>query len=364
MTDTLRHYWQLAHNRCTAYWDASWWHKVFVALAIFCLIVLGSMFGVARWYVWSEHNKPLVVGTSFIADYATYLGVDPHATLTAILNDLQVKHLRLVSYWSDIEPVQGTYDFSELDWEFEQANLHGAKVSLAIGLRQPRWPECHMPGWAANEPVATWQPQLERFMTAVITRYKHNPALESYQLENEYYLSAFAVCPGQTASRLIAETDLVRKLDPSHTLIISRSNNALGWPIREPLSDETAISIYRRVWQPALNRYQEYPFPAWFYAFLAGMEKMWTGHDTVIHELQAEPWPPYNQTILTSSLAVQSQSFDATRLAQTAAFGKATGMKTMDLWGSEYWYYRKTVLHDPSVWDSARDIFQETSGSN
>lgn len=336
----------------------AWLRHIIVSLVTIFALVLLSMYGVARWYIWSERDKPLVVGTSFIADYAAYLGVDPHATLSAILDDLQVKHLRLVSYWSDIEQTQGTYDFSELDWEFQQANAHSAKVSLAIGLRQPRWPECHMPDWAQREPAAAWQPQLEQFMSAVINRYRHNPALESYQLENEYYLSAFAVCPGQTASRLIEEAALVRKLDPWHTLIISRSNNALGWPIHEPLPDETAISIYQRVWQPPLKRYQQYPFPAWFYAFLAGMEKIWTGRDTVIHELQAEPWPPYNQTILTSSLAEQSQSFNATRLAQTAAFGKATGMKTMDLWGSEYWYYRKTVLHDPSVWNQAVKLYR------
>jgi hypothetical protein len=29
----------------------------------------------------------------------------------------------------------------------------------------------------------------------------------------------------------------------------------------------------------------------------------------------------------------------------------------MDLWGAEYWYYRKVKLGDPSVWNVAREEF-------
>ena len=315
------------------------------------------MYGIAEWYILSERSRPLVLGTSFIADYAEYLGLDPHQTLAAVLDDLHVKHLRLVSYWSDIEPSPGHYDFSELDWEFQQAATRGASVSLAVGLRQPRWPECHMPEWAMGEPQSAWQPQLERFITEVVNHYKHDPALESYQLENEYLLTAFATCADQSRSRLSEEAALVRRLDPSHTLIISRSQNAIGWPVRAPLGDEAAISIYRRVWQPLLHRYMQYPFPAWYYAFLAGAEKLWTGHDTVIHELQTEPWPPDDQSIISSSLMEQSNSLDAVRLRQTVDFAERTGMRTIDLWGSEYWYYRMVRLHDPSVWDAARTIY-------
>src|SRR5206468_4362139 len=130
----------------------------------------------------SEKSKPMVFGASFIPDYASSLGVDPQATMDGMLN-IGVRHFRLVSYWSDMEQTQGQYDFSQLDWEFQKAEAKGAKISLAVGLRQPRWPECHMPDWASHESQAQWQPQLEQFMTAVVNRYKNSPALESYQLE-------------------------------------------------------------------------------------------------------------------------------------------------------------------------------------
>ncbi len=357
MTAALKNTWHLMIARIAAYWHHHWWNKVVVVSICTITLLAGSMFSIGEWYIWSERERPLVLGTSFIADYASYLGLDPHQVLSAVLDDMHAKHLRLVSYWSDIEQSKGTYDFSELDWEFQQAETHGAKITLAIGLRQPRWPECHMPDWAVSEARNIWQPQLERFMSAVINRYKHSPALESYQLENEYFLTAFATCADESRSRLSEEAALVKQLDPGHALIISRSQNALGWPINAPLGDETAISIYRRVWQPLLNRYTQYPFPAWYYAFLAGAEKLWTGHDTVVHELQAEPWPPAGQDILTSSLAEQNNTLDATRFNQTIDFAERTGMKTIDLWGSEYWYYRMTKLHDPSVWDAAERAF-------
>jgi hypothetical protein len=341
------------------YWQRGWWQKT-LTLVVGLLLLCGLiMYSIAVWYQHSQKGKPQTLGVTYIADYAQSLGLDAHQTYQAILNDLGVKHLRLVSYWSAIEPHQGSYDFSELDYEMAQAEAHDAKVTLAVGLRQPRWPECHPPTWVdTTKPSAQWQPQLNAYMTAVIERYKHSPALESYQLENEFF-NTFGQCHDFDRARLNSELAMVKRLDPSRPVIITRSNNYIGFSVRNPLPDTIGISVYRRVWDGTLTkRYFQYPFPSWYYAFLAGAQQMLTGKPSVIHELQTEPWPPEGKSITDISLAEQNKTFDKERLQTTTSFATQTGIKQVDLWGAEYWYYRKTVLHEPSVWNQAKLIFE------
>lgn len=351
---------------CRWYWQKNWFHKIVVVLLVLAGLSVGTMYGIARWYIWQQGNQPLILGASFIPDYAEQLGVDPQQTLHAILTDLGVKHLRLVSYWSDVEPTQGHYDFSTLDWEFAQADAAHAQISLSIGLRQPRWPECHPPSWVdTSQPDSQWEPALKQYMQAVVERYKNNPALQSYQLENEYFLKAFGQCQNFDRNRLVSEFNYLKQLDPKHPVIIARSNNALGLPLGAPTPDAFGVSVYKRVWdQTITRRYFEYPFPAWFYAFLAGAEEIETGKNTVIHELQAEPWPPYGETLTQTDIATQNESLSPERLKDRFQYGKATGIKQIDLWGAEFWYYRMVKLHDPDLWNVAKQQYGAAQASN
>lgn len=350
------------------YAKRGWRQRLLVFVAALLVLWIGSLYGIAQWYISSNKDKPLVLGTSFIPAYAESLGLDPQETMDALITDLNIRHFRLVSYWDQMEPEQGKYDFSLLDWQFQKAEAAGAKVTLSLGLRQPRWPECHMPVWAKQLPSGnaegTWQKGLERYITAVVNRYKGSPALDSYQLENEYFLRGFGICTDFSRDRLVNEYNLVKQLDPYHTLIVARSNNALGQPVGQPTPDEFGISIYKRVWDANLtHRYLEYPFPAWFYASVAGVQKIMTGKDMIIHELQAETWPPNHQSIQETGLDEQNKSFNADRFKARVEFGKATGMREIYLWGSEYWYYRKVKLNDSSLWNVARDSFKTYDGN-
>jgi hypothetical protein len=343
------------------YWRGGWWHKIVASGMVLAALCFSGMYGIALWYQHSVQSKPLNLGVTFIPSYATYLGLDARQSYDAILDDLHPKQVRLVSYWNDIEPVQGQYNFDELDYEMAQARAHGTKVSLSIGLRQPRWPECHEPAWIdTKQPLPTWEPQLRRYISTVVERYHNNSALSSYQLENEYYLNAFGECHNFDRGRLRRELALVRHLDPRHPVIMSRSNNYAGFSLRQPLPDVIGISIYRHVWNNVgLHRYLTYPFPSWYYAFLAGAEQLLTGKPSVVHELQTEPWPPNGQNIPDISIAEQDKTFNADILRSTTHFARQSGIRDIDLWGAEYWYYRKVVLHDPSVWNTAQEMFRE-----
>jgi hypothetical protein len=318
------------------------------------------MYGTAQWYIHSQASQPLEQGVSFIPDYAQSLGLNQQETMDALLG-INVRHFRLTSYWSDMERTPGRYDFSQLDWEFQKAEAKHAKIILTVGLRQPRWPECHKPDWVdTTKPTGQWQPQLESFMRAVVNRYKNSPSLESYQLENEYFLKGFGYCDNYSRQRLIDEYNLVKQTDPTHPIIVGRSNNAIGMPTGQPQPDEFSISVYKRVWDAGVTRrYLEYPYPSWYYSFLAGLQKIITGKDMIIGELQAEAWPPNGQTIQETPLAEQNKSLNAERLADRFEYGRATGMRGIYLWGAEYWYYRQVKLHDPSLWNVAKQEFDQ-----
>ena len=279
--------------------------------------------------------------------------------MQAIIDDLGVKRFRLVSYWEAIEATPGKYDFSELDWQFEKAEAAGAEISLAIGLRQPRWPECHLPQWAENKPKSFWYPRLKRVMKAVIERYRDRPVLVSYQLENEFFNRVFGECKDFDRARFVDEYNFVKKLDSGRRLIISRSNNAVGIPIGQPQPDQFAVSVYKRVWDKNLfKRYFEYPLPAWFYGFLAGAQEIVKGKDMIVHELQAEPWPDEKYDIRTAPIEELYKSLDPVRLKKRFEYGKATGMRTIDLWGVEWWYQMKVKRGNPDIWNTGKEAFR------
>ncbi len=331
---------------------------IIFGLAIF---ITALNYAIAEWYIHKHSKEPLMVGTTFVPAYAQSFGLDPKQTLAAILGDLGMKEVRLVSYWDEVEPTAGNYDFSQLDWQFDMANYYGAKVSLAIGMRQPRWPECHTPAWASSLPKSQWQPRLYQFMQMVVGRYKNNPALYEYQLENEFFMKVFGKCTDFDGSRLIQESKLVKAWDSKHELMISRSDNWVGIPVGQPRPDIFGISVYKRVWDATItHRYFEYPLPPWFYAALAGSEELYSGKSMVIHELQAEPWAPHGLEISQISKSEQFKSMNAARLKSRIKYGEDTGMRNIDLWGAEWWYWLKVKQNDSSLWDVAKQAVLES----
>lgn len=339
--------------------EQRWWTKLVILLTTIAVFLVGSSYGIAQWYIYTQKDKEFKFGATFIPSYARYFDLEPESTLQAMIDDLNIRHFRITSYWSEIERTPGQYDFTELDWQFNKIQDAGGTVSLTLGLRQPRWPECHMPAWAEKQAKEQWYPQLKTFIGKVVERYKDHPSLETYQLENEFFLKAFGICPDHSRDRLVDEFNYVKRLDPNTPIIVTRSNNAWGWPIYAPIPDISGVSIYKRVWDKTITkRYFEYPFPAWFYAFLAGGNKIITGKDLMVHELQAEPWGP-NKGIKDISIKEQNKSLSPKRLTDRIRYGKATGMREIDLWGVEMWYWRKVKLHDPSLWEAGKAAIRD-----
>ncbi len=347
-------------------WHGSRWRKTAVVFTGFILALVGLNYAVAQWYIHKHNKEPLALGTTFVSDYARSFGLDPKQTLEAAFSELGMRQVRLVSYWNNIEKDPGTYDFSDLDWQFDMAEKYDAKVSLAVGLRQPRWPECHEPSWVnISAPENTWKPQLYKYMGAVIDRYKNRPSLQSYQLENEFFMSVFGECKNFDRTRLVEEFNMVKQLDPSKPVIVSRSNNWVGLPLGQPRPDEFGISVYKRVWDATFtHRYFEYPLPAWFYSMLAGWAELLTGKNMIIHELQAESWTPNGEDIQNLSINEMYKSMNPKRMKTRIAYGEATGMREIYLWGEEWWYWLKTTKNQPGIWNVVKSEVAQTNAQN
>ena len=327
--------------------------RVLIIFSFLLTLITSLLYGSAVWYQ-STYDDDFRLGATFIPEYARYFDLDPEYVLEDSIDNLGIKHYRMVSYWEIIEKNEGSYDFSELDWQFKMAEEKGATISLSIGLRQPRWPECHMPDWAAEMPFESWKPKLYNFIQATVERYKNSPALESYQLENEYFFTLFTRCLDNSRERLVEEFDLVRSIDPDTPIIMSLSGDfgvAVG---SQPQPDEYGMAVYKRVYEDRfLNRYIEYPYPSWLYASRAGIMLALHGKRSSIHEIQAEPWTP-SGNIKESSIDEQYKSMSPKRFKSRIKFIKETGMGGGELWGLEWWYYLKDKQQSPEMYETAK----------
>ena len=303
-------------------------------------------------------NDPLTVGVSFSKEYSQELGNDWKQNFSSLLDDASFRHFRLMSYWNELEPTPGKFNFTDLDWQMDQAAKRGAKVTLAMGERQPRWPECRRPAWADALPVEQKNIALNNFLTAVAEHYKNHPALESYQLENEVANRLFSPhCEKFNRQKLQKEFDTIKAADASHPLILNASNQS-GVPVFGPIGDIVGFSIYKKAYVKSgpFNFYWSYNYtPAIWHSYRAALtELLHPGTKTFVHELQAEPWGP----IATKDMSQpeQRKSMTPEGIAENVLYAQKTGMKTMYLWGGEWWYWQKNTNGDPSFWNTAKGL--------
>lgn len=322
-------------------------------LAAFLLVVIWALIK----FDGQHHNQRSVLGISFSDDYARYLGLDPTETLTNLLDSMPIKHLRLMSYWNGIEATQGKYDYTELDKELNLAKRHGISVSLAIGLRQPHFPECHGPDWMSSLSADDWHKQLLNYEANLVDHVRGSVTITSWQLENEALNRTFGRCPKPDRRLLNNEYDQLKRLDPVRPIIMNVSDE-VGLPVAKPYGDEVGISLYRTYFEGRwLKRYVTYPLPSWYYRVRAALIEVYSGRPVIIHELQAEPWGPDSAEKLSQN--EQDKSMNAQKLTGIVEFAQLTGIREMDLWGAEWWYWRKVKTGDDSVWQAAKQVFEQ-----
>jgi hypothetical protein len=311
-------------------------------------------FSIVIFFIYSPRNPHVVYGVTFSKPFAQYLGLDWKENYLALLDDLQVKRLRIPAYWTEIEKERGIYTFADLDWQLQEADKRGAKVVLVLGQKQPRWPECHIPGWVGGMTGAAREAEVEETISTVVSRYKDNPAISAWQVENEPFLP-YGECPSIDKEMLDAEIAAVRRLDPSRPVIITDSGELSTWYDAASRADILGTTLYRIVWNDNLG-YVHYPISSLFYRFKAAFIMYFTDvQKIIIVELQGEPWGP--GLVLDMPLEEQYRSMNAEQLRKNVEFVKDVEFSEAYLWGGEWWYWLKTQKGDDSLWEEARKIF-------
>ena len=313
--------------------------------AVFCYLFIGK----------APEAKNITWGVDFSQKHAGNLGLDWQEIYLALLEDLNVKNLKISTSWDLLEKEEGIYDFSGLDWQISQARVRGAKILLVMGMKTPRWPECHLPNWAKDLAKEEREKAVLNLLEKIVLRYQNNSAVWAWQVENEP-LFGFGECPKIDKSFFKREVALVKKLDPLRQVVVSDSGEWSFWFQAAKIGDLVGTTLYRTVWNEKFNAYSHYPFPPVFYYRKAELIRRIFGKKVIGVELQAEPWGP--KLLYDTSLEEQKKTMTPTKFSENLEFAKKTGLDTFYLWGGEWWYWMKEKQGDNSFWQEAKKIFQ------
>lgn len=305
--------------------------------------------------------KNIRYGVTFSNRYATEIGLDWKDAYLKMLDDLNVKNVRLIAYWDEIEQTKGTYDFSNISWQLEEAQKRNINVMMAIGRKVPRYPECFEPKWEkALTTDAEKDSALYKYVSTATLRLKNYKVIKMWEVENEPFFP-FGECRATKSTTLENEVTIVKNLD-SRPILIQDSGEGGFWFPSYKLGDYLGISMYRKIWYNFwgifLGKfiYFQYPLANWSYKIKADLLGV-PYQRIIVTELQGEPWGP----VINSKLSTEER--DKTMSHQdfiaTTSYAQSTGFRDLYYWGVEWWLWQKEVAGDPFYWDTAKALFKE-----
>jgi hypothetical protein len=305
------------------------------------------------------------LGVTFSSRYAQDIGLDWKQAYIAMLDDIKVRSIRIPIYWDLVEKDPGQYDFTDLDWQLDQAAQRNAKIILVVGRKVPRWPECFIPKWAGDD-TNVQQEKLLAFEDVVIRRYKDNhPEIVNWQVENEPFLD-FGVCPKvDNAALLDAEIAKVKSIDSTRPILVTDSGEISPWIQAAKRGDIFGTTMYREVYssRKIFGRtlgHWTYPIGPNFFKVKQLIIKLFAHqNNAIVIELQGEPW--VQGWTVHAPLDVQLASMNADKLAENVQFAKNTGMKEVYIWGVEWWFWMKVSQGNSTLWNEAKRLFSSDS---
>jgi len=328
--------------------------KLGIGIALMCVAVVLMVAALA----YKPVPEKIEYGMSFNTFYAEELGLNSREVYESFITELGIKKLRLAAHWTMVEPTRDRYDFTELDYQLRRAEEEGVDVIFAVGRRLPRWPECHVPAWAAELSWDEQKEEIREYLHAVVMRYKDNPAITYWQVENEPYLAAFAYehCGELDKEFLKEEIELVQALDPTRPVLVTDSGNIGTWFGAYKNGDAFGTSMYIHLWTPELGQFRTI-VPPWFYRVKENVMALLYGQkETFLIELSAEPWliAPLTEV----DVETQYSRMDLEKFEDIIEYARKSRYDTQYLWGGEWWYWLKQKGH-PEMWERGKKLLQE-----
>jgi hypothetical protein len=306
-------------------------------------------------YILNKKTYPIEFGISFSKGHAISLGLDWKETYTKMLKELKPKYIRIAATWKETQLEPEEYNYSNIDWQMDEALKYNAKVLLVVGQKAPRWPECHVPDWIDNYSDEEAAKHLFSYIEKTVNRYKNHKALEMWQVENEPFIEfTFGECERYQRNLVEKEIDFVKKQDEDHKILVTDSGELGLWYKAAKAGDYFGTTLYRIVRTPK-GRIWTYD---WFPAIAYRAKVLLTGVDInkfFIAELQAEPWFT-GAGAEGTSIDEQEKTMNPKRLKKHIEYTRHMGASRAYLWGVEWWYYMNNIHKDSRYLDIVRDI--------
>lgn len=325
--------------------------KLFTILGAIVLLLTAGTFLLTR----GTTPERVTYGVTFSTLYSEEIGLDWREVYRATLDELGVKHLRIPVYWDRVEKVKDSYDWSEIDYQVEEAGKRNADVILAIGRRVPRWPECHIPQWAKERPWEEQKKEVLEILRATVERYKNNSTISMWQVENEPYLRYFAdgSCGEFDEAFLHEEIALVRSLD-SRPIMQTDGGNFGTWIGAYHAGDVFGTSMYLYFWRPDVGAFRTVLPAAYYHAKSNAVRMLFGEKKIILSELSLEPWLAAH--INDVPIEEQISRMSVGKMQEITEYARQSPFDMQYLWGIEWWYWMKEKGH-PEFWRFAGGLF-------
>lgn len=293
--------------------------------------------------------------------------------------------VRLAAYWTEIEPVPGTYDFATIDWLLDQAKDRHQQVVLTVGMKAPRWPEYYLPSWLRKDISVpdggdiSSDPRVRsetlEFLRRVVQHVGDQSVIAAWQVENEALDPSGPRRWSIGADFLAQEVGVVRELDPLDRPVIvntfvetqplsqlPRARSALLARARTALqvADVLGLDVYPGRTIDMFGHDVSVRWPAWVWSgALSDLRALATdeGKDAWIVEGQAEPWKVAGKA---PPPIWPGAVVDPSSVKRTVSKFQSLGYTTVLLWGSEHWEDARINRQD-GWWNAMTQMFTPPS---